>query len=105
MGFVECLELFLADPDTDGVILLGEIGGTGEEEAADFLRQAKTSKRIVAYVAGRHAPTHRRMGHAGTVTVFGRGEADAKIEALAAAGAHMAPNAAVIGTTMKQVLS
>lgn len=104
MGFVECLELFLADPDTDGVILLGEIGGTGEEEAADFLRQTKTSKRIVGYVAGRHAPTHRRMGHAGTVTVFGRGEAGAKIEALAAAGAHVAPNAAAIGTTMKQVL-
>lgn len=105
LGFVECLELFLADPATDGVILLGEIGGTGEEAAADFLRTAKPTKPVVACVAGRHAPTERRMGHAGTVTVFGSGEAEAKIAALTAAGVRIAPNAAVIGATMAQVLS
>ena len=105
LGFVECLDLFMADPETDAVILLGEIGGIDEEEAAEFLRRNKSSKPVVAYVAGRHAPTERRMGHAGTVTVFGSGEADAKIAALTAAGAHVAPNAAAIGATMAQALS
>lgn len=100
LGFVECLELFLADAQTDGIIMLGEIGGTGEEEAAEFLRKAKPAKPIVAFVAGRHAPTERRMGHAGTITVFGRGEAEAKIAALADAGVVIAPNAAAIGEAM-----
>src|SRR3546814_19370237 len=79
MGFVDCLKLFFADPDTDCVVLLGEIGGRDEEEAAAFLAANPTPKPVVAYVAGLHAPTERRMGHAGTVNVFGPGDAAGKI--------------------------
>ena len=104
MGFAECLELFLADAETDGVILIGEIGGTDEEQAADFLESAKPAKPVVGYVAGRHAPKERRMGHAGTVDVFGGGGVERKIEALQAAGVRMAPSAAAIGITMRRAL-
>ena len=104
MSFVDCLELFFADPGTDGVILIGEIGGTAEEEAAAWLATAETKKPVVAYVAGRHAPAERRMGHAGTVNVFGRGGASDKIDALAKAGALIAPSAAEIGSTMRAAL-
>src|SRR3546814_12504312 len=93
MGFVDCLKLFFADPDTDCVVLLGEIGGSDEEEAAAFLAANPTPKPVVAYVAGLHAHTERRMGHAGTVNVFGQGDAAGKIEALRAAGArHATPD-------------
>ncbi len=104
MNFIDCLELFFADPATEGVIMIGEIGGTAEEEAAEYLKQAKPKKPVVAYVAGLNAPTDRRMGHAGTVDVFGEGGARAKIEALEAAGAIIAPNAAAMGTTMRRAL-
>ncbi len=104
MNFIDCLELFFADPATEGVIMIGEIGGTAEEEAAEYLKQTKPKKPVVAYVAGLNAPTDRRMGHAGTVDVFGEGGAQAKIEALEAAGAIIAPNAAAMGTTMRKAL-
>ncbi|MFQ5764339.1 MAG: succinate--CoA ligase subunit alpha, partial [Rhodospirillales bacterium] len=104
MDFIECLELFFADDATEGVILIGEIGGTAEEDAAEFLKQAKSPKPVVAYVAGVHAPTDRRMGHAGTKDVFGEGAAAAKIEALESAGAHIAPDASAMGTTMRRAL-
>lgn len=104
IGFVDCLELFLADPETDGIVLLGEIGGSAEEEAAAFLRKARNKKPVVAFVAGRYAPTERRMGHAGTVNLFGKGVAADKIEALRQAGAVIAPSAAVIGQTMRRAL-
>jgi succinyl-CoA synthetase alpha subunit len=104
VGFVDCLELFLADSATAGIVLVGEIGGSDEEEAAAFIEAEKPKKPIVAYVAGLHAPTERRMGHAGTVNVFGRGDAAVKIEALRAAGARIANNAAEIGATMRQAL-
>ena len=105
MGFAECLELFMADEETDGVILIGEIGGTDEEQAAAFLELAKPAKPVVGYVAGRHAPKERRMGHAGTVDVFGGGGVERKIEALEAAGVTMAPSAAAIGITMRRALA
>ena len=105
MDFVDCLELFFADPKTDGVILIGEIGGTAEEEAAEYLKTKKAAKKVVGYVAGLHAPTRRRMGHAGTVDVFGVGSAQAKIDALKAAGVRMAPSAAAIGLTMRRALA
>ena len=105
MGFVDCLELFLEDPDTDGIIMIGEIGGTEEQEAAEFLQSAGGTKPIVALVAGRHAPPQRRMGHAGTLTMFGRGDAASKISALEAAGAVIAPNAQVVGETMRSTLA
>lgn len=104
IGFVECLEMFMDDPGTDGVILVGEIGGAEEELAADYLREAKPAKPVVALVAGRHAPPERRMGHAGTLTVFGKADADQKIRALRAAGAHIAHNTQSVAETMRQAL-
>ena len=104
MDFIDCLELFFADDATEGIILIGEIGGTAEEEAAEFLKREKSPKPVVAYVAGLNAPTDRRMGHAGTVDVFGEGSAAAKIEALKSAGAIIVPNASAMGTTMRRAL-
>lgn len=104
IGFVECLELFMDDPDTDGIILIGEIGGAEEERAADYLKSAKEAKPVVALVAGRHAPPERRMGHAGTLTLFGRADANQKIKALRSAGVHIAPNTQLVTETMQQAL-
>jgi succinyl-CoA synthetase alpha subunit len=104
MGFIDCLELFFADPDTAGVILVGEIGGTAEEEAAEFLKAEKPRKPVVAYIAGIYAPAERRMGHAGTVDVLGRGGAAEKMAALEAAGVQIAPSAAEVGAAMRQAL-
>ncbi len=104
-GFVECLELFIADPDTDGIILIGEIGGRAEEEAAAYLMDVKPSKPIVAYFAGRFAPQGRRMGHAGTIDADSTSDVAAKNKALAAAGAHIAATAAEIGATMRLALA
>jgi len=105
MDFVDCLELFLADPETAGVVLVGEIGGTAEQAAAEFIKAERPRKPVVAYVAGLHAPAERRMGHAGTLNVMGGGGAMEKIEALRAAGAHVATSPAQIGATMRQVLT
>jgi succinyl-CoA synthetase alpha subunit len=105
MSFVDCLELFLADPETDGIILLGEIGGAAEEDAAAFLAAERPRKPVVAFVAGRFAPPGRRMGHAGTVNADGTGGAEAKIEALRSAGVHIADTAAAIGATIAKALA
>ena len=104
IGFVDCLELFMKDPGTDGIILIGEIGGSEEELAADYLKSKGASKPVVALVAGRHAPQEQRMGHAGTITMFGRGDAETKIAALHEAGAHIAPNATRVAATMQGAL-
>ena len=104
LSFVDCLELFLADPQTEGIVLIGEIGGSAEEEAATYIAAEKPAKPIVAHVAGLHAPAERRMGHAGTVNVFGRGTAEDKIAALREAGAVIADSAAEIGATMRAAL-
>ena len=104
IGFVDCLKLFMEDDETQGVILIGEIGGTEEEMAADYLKSVKPPKPVVALVAGRHAPPERRMGHAGTLTVFGRAGAEQKIKALRAAGAHIARNTQLVAETMRQAL-
>jgi succinyl-CoA synthetase alpha subunit len=94
----------MEDPDTHGVILIGEIGGADEEMAADYLKSVKAPKPVVALIAGRHAPPERRMGHAGTLTLFGRADANQKIKALRSAGVHIAPNPQDVAETMRQSL-
>ena len=105
IGFVECLELFLADPGTEAVLLIGEIGGGDEEEAAAFIRAEKPKKPIAAYIAGAHAPRGRRMGHAGTFNVFGAGGVGEKIEALKSAGVALLDSPAAFGTTLRRLLA
>lgn len=104
IGFVRCLELFMADPDTKGVVLIGEIGGDEEEQASAYLRQTKPAKPVVALVVGRHAPEQRRMGHAGTLSVFGSGNAEDKISALKSAGAKVAHTVEDVAPMMVQAL-
>lgn len=105
IGMVDCLAMFFDDPATKAVVLIGEIGGTEEQEAAEFLQGAARRKPVVALVAGRHAPPERRMGHAGTITLHGRGDAKSKIAALRAAGVTIAPSAHLVGETIRQVLA
>ncbi len=93
VGFVDCLKRFKDDAETRAVVLIGEIGGREEENAADYLAQGDYGKPVIGLVVGRHAPTGRRMGHAGTLSVFGLGTAQAKLEALRAAGVTMARDA------------
>jgi succinyl-CoA synthetase alpha subunit len=104
IGFVECLKLFFADKQTEGIVMIGEIGGTEEQDAAQFLRGASVKKPIVALVAGRHAPAERRMGHAGTLTMRDTHNAESKIDALRSAGVTIAPSAHAVGATMKRVM-
>jgi succinyl-CoA synthetase alpha subunit len=104
IGMVDCLDLFLADPETDGIILIGEIGGSEEQDVAEYLQGRKVTKPIVAFVAGQHAPPERRMGHAGTLTLYGRGDASSKIAALEKAGVRIARSAHLVGATMRQAL-
>lgn len=104
MTFSDCLELFLADDETDGVVLIGEVGGTDEEEAAALLKSEKPKKPVVAFIAGIHAPPERRMGHAGTVSLFGEGNAADKVAALTEAGAVIAKSPSLIGHAMQQAL-
>ena len=104
LGFIECMKLFFEDPETEGVIMIGEIGGTDEEEAAQFLNDAPGKKPVVAYIAGIHAPTWRRMGHAGTVDVAGSATAKDKISALQNAGAHIIDDPSLMGWTMRKIL-
>ena len=101
--FTDILELFQQDPGTKAVVLIGEIGGTAEEEAAEFIKQ-KMSKPVVAFVAGSTAPPGRRMGHAGAIISGSSGRAQDKIAALASAGVTISQSPAEIGTTMKKVL-
>ncbi len=105
MGYIECLELFLADPETEGIILIGEIGGTEEEQAAEFLAGERGRKPIVGFIAGVTAPTGRRMGHAGAIIAGGTGAAEEKLEALRRAGVHIPSSPAAIASTMAKVLS
>jgi len=102
-GFVDALRLFSDDPATDAIILIGEIGGAAEEEAAVFVK-THVRKPVVAFIAGQTAPKGKRMGHAGAIIAGGRGTAAEKIEAFRAAGVRIAPSPAELGTTMQDAL-
>jgi succinyl-CoA synthetase alpha subunit len=105
VGYIECLERFLADPETRGIILIGEIGGTEEEEAAQFLSSESKRKPVVGYIAGLSAPPGRRMGHAGAIIAGGTGAAEDKLEAFHRAGVLVPPSPAAIATTMAEALA
>ena len=102
--FIEVLEMFLADEETKQIIMIGEIGGQSEMEAAEFLAASRTKKPVVGFIAGATAPPGRRMGHAGAVISGGRDTAQAKMEAMRAAGIQVAESPAALGSTMVKVL-
>jgi succinyl-CoA synthetase alpha subunit len=104
LDFVDVLEMFLADDKTQSIIMIGEIGGSAEEDAAEFIRKSKRKKPMAAFIAGRTAPPGRRMGHAGAIISGGKGDAQSKVEAMKRAGIAVSDSPAKLGETLKKVL-
>ncbi len=104
LDFIDVLELFLADPETEAIIMIGEIGGQSEVDAAEFIRRSGTRKPVVGFIAGATAPSGRRMGHAGAVISGGKDTAQYKIEAMRSAGIHIAESPAGLGSAMVKAL-
>ena len=102
--FIEVLEMFLADPETESIIMIGEIGGSSEIDAAEFLAREKSKKKVVGFIAGSTAPPGRRMGHAGAVISGGRDTAAAKFEAMRIAGIYISESPSSLGSTMVKAL-
>jgi succinyl-CoA synthetase alpha subunit len=103
-NFVECLDMFLKDPETEGIVMIGEIGGDAEVRGAEFLKASKSAKPVVGFIAGRTAPPGRRMGHAGAVISGGNDTAEYKVEALRSAGVHVADSPAALGEEMLKAM-
>jgi len=104
LSFIDCLEMFRDDPETEAVVLIGEIGGSAEEQAADYIKR-EFNKPVAAYIAGRLAPPGKKMGHAGAIILGGSGTAQGKIQALADAGARVVENITQVGAVVKKMLS